>query len=204
MSEEVLQQAAAAMEERFGAETKVFRDQVSLIVPPESILDACRALKDEFGFNILIGQSAVDYWPEEDPRFHIIYLLLSLETKERIRLRVPLSGARPSLPTLEGIYANANWYNAHNFYGDLDDVAAATLEDVQAFHSKYYIPNNAVLVIAGDFQPKAGLALAREYFEDIPAGPDPEFPDIAEPRQEEEKFFTKDGLPSVSGCPAGR
>ena len=110
MSEEVLQKAVAAVEERFGADTKVFRDQISLIVPPESILDACRALKDEFEFNILIGQSAVDYWPEEDPRFHIIYLLLSLETKERIRLRVPLSGVRPSLPTLEGIYANANWY----------------------------------------------------------------------------------------------
>ena len=40
--------------------------------------------------------------------------------------------------------ANTNWYNAHNFYGDLDDLDAATLGDVQQFFKTYYAPNNAV------------------------------------------------------------
>jgi len=50
-------------------------------------------------------------------------------------------------------YANTNWYNAHNFYGDLADIEAATLTDVQSFFKTYYAPNNAALAIVGDFDP---------------------------------------------------
>jgi len=50
-------------------------------------------------------------------------------------------------------YANTNWYNAHNFYGDLKDIEAATLTDVQSFFKTYYAPNNAALAIVGDFDP---------------------------------------------------
>ena len=46
--------------------------------------------------------------------------------------------------------ANTNWANAHNFYGDLAQLEAATLEDVRAFFKTYYAPNNAVLVVVGD------------------------------------------------------
>ena len=49
--------------------------------------------------------------------------------------------------------ANTNWYNAHNFYGDLAHLDAATLEDVRSFFKTFYSPNNAVLVITGDFDP---------------------------------------------------
>jgi len=56
-------------------------------------------------------------------------------------------------------YANTNWYNAHNFYGDLADLEAATLEDVQAFFDAFYAPNNAALVVVGDFDPDEALAL---------------------------------------------
>ena len=49
-------------------------------------------------------------------------------------------------------YANKNWYNAHNFYGDLADLDSAKLEDVDAFFKTFYAPNNAVLVLSGDFE----------------------------------------------------
>lgn len=52
-------------------------------------------------------------------------------------------------------YANENWYNSHNFYGDLADLEAATLKDVQDFFNTYYAPNNAVVVLVGDFEPGA-------------------------------------------------
>src|SRR5277367_5144450 len=42
-------------------------------------------------------------------------------------------------------YANENWFNAHNFYGDLKDLDSAKLEDVNKFFKTYYAPNNAVL-----------------------------------------------------------
>src|SRR3982750_4514156 len=44
-------------------------------------------------------------------------------------------------------YANENWYNAHNFYGDLKDLDSAKLDDVNNFFKTYYAPNNAVLVV---------------------------------------------------------
>jgi predicted Zn-dependent peptidase len=88
-------------------------------------------------------------------------------------------------------YANSNWFNAHNFYGDLEDLDAATLSDVEAFFKTYYAPNNAALAVVGDFQPAETLAMIKKYFSDIPAAEQPAKPDISEPRQEEEKKFSK-------------
>ena len=87
--------------------------------------------------------------------------------------------------------ANENWANAHNFYGDLAELDAATLEDVDAFFKKYYAPNNAVLVVAGNVDPDQVMAWTREYFGDIPRGPAIERPDISEPRQTAEKRLVK-------------
>ncbi|MGZ5432124.1 MAG: M16 family metallopeptidase [Thermoanaerobaculia bacterium] len=88
-------------------------------------------------------------------------------------------------------YANTNWYNAHNFYGDLSDLDAATLEDARTFFETYYAPNNAVLAVVGDFDPTSALAWVREYFGSIAAQPQPPRADISEPRQTEEKRASK-------------
>jgi zinc protease len=88
-------------------------------------------------------------------------------------------------------YANTNWYNAHNFYGDLKDLDAATLDDVKKFFSTYYAPNNAVLVVVGDFDPAQTTAWIQKYFASIPKANVPPKPDISEPRQEKEKRASK-------------
>jgi zinc protease len=80
-----------------------------------------------------------------------------------------------------------NWPNAHNFYGDFADLDAATLADVQSFFRTYYAPNNAVLLMLGDLDPAEAFALAKRYFEDIPAGPMPPRADVSEPPQTEER-----------------
>ena len=87
--------------------------------------------------------------------------------------------------------ANENWYNAHNFYGDLRDLEAATLEDVQRFFETYYAPNNAVVALVGDFEPKEALAWVKEHFGGIRPAQQPAPPDLAEPRQEQEKRAEK-------------
>jgi len=87
--------------------------------------------------------------------------------------------------------ANENWYNAHNFYGDLADLDAATLGDVQSFFAQYYSPSNAVLVVTGDIDPKQTLAWIREYFGSLPKVEAPRLPDISEPRQEKQKRATR-------------
>jgi predicted Zn-dependent peptidase len=87
--------------------------------------------------------------------------------------------------------ANTNWFNAHNFYGDLEDLDAATLEDVSAFFKQFYAPNNAVLVVAGDIDPDETFEWVKKYFGDIPPSSDLQFPDISEPKQTAEKRAEK-------------
>jgi len=83
--------------------------------------------------------------------------------------------------------ANSNWYNAHNFYGDLSDIEAAKLPEVKKFFATYYAPNNAVLAIVGDFDPAEAKTLVEKYFGPIKASQLPPQPDLTEPRQEKEK-----------------
>jgi predicted Zn-dependent peptidase len=88
-------------------------------------------------------------------------------------------------------HANSNWYNAHNFYGELDDLDAATLQDVQKFFDTYYAPNNAALVVVGDIDSAQTLGWIQKYFGAIPKSDVPRIPDISEPRQDEEKRASK-------------
>lgn len=88
-------------------------------------------------------------------------------------------------------YANKNWFNAHNFYGDLADLDSAKLEDVDKFFKTFYAPNNAVLTVVGDFDTNEAKQWIEKYFAGIPASTLPAKPDISEPRQEAEQTFHK-------------
>ena len=87
--------------------------------------------------------------------------------------------------------ANTNWYNAHNFYGDLKELEAATLDDVKKFFDTYYAPNNAVLVVTGDATVDEVMRLAEKHFGAIPQRQLPPRPDISEPPQTAEKSFVE-------------
>ena len=87
--------------------------------------------------------------------------------------------------------AFTNWHNAHNGYGDMVDLDAASLADVRAFFDTYYSPANAVLVVVGDADPSEVFALARRYFEEIPATPAPPRAEIDEPPQDAERRFSR-------------
>ena len=88
--------------------------------------------------------------------------------------------------------ANTNWMNAHNFYGDLADLEAATLGDVQSFFKTYYAPNNAVLVVVGDTTAADVRKLAEKHFGGIPKQTLPAPPDLSEPPQKEVKQFSRE------------
>jgi zinc protease len=87
--------------------------------------------------------------------------------------------------------ANTNWYNAHNFYGDLTDIESAKLDEVKAFFATYYAPNNAVLTIVGDFEPADAKKMIENYFGGIKSAQVPPQPDLTEPRQEKERRASK-------------
>jgi NADH-quinone oxidoreductase subunit C len=106
---EVLQEAVSAIEDKYQVEVEEFRGEVNLIVSGDELWQVCQSLREIYGFKFLEVLTAVDYWPEQDPRFHVVYRLYSLEKKQRIGLRVPVSGIDPNLPTLVGLFKNANW-----------------------------------------------------------------------------------------------
>jgi predicted Zn-dependent peptidase len=73
------------------------------------------------------------------------------------------------------------WENSHDGYGSFEDLDAATIADVEAFHRTYYAPGNAVVGIAGDVEPEEVFALVEKYFGPIPAQPPPPAVDLSEP-----------------------
>jgi predicted Zn-dependent peptidase len=134
-------------------------------------------------------------WTEADRMTEINFLEETLENQKgvvanEVKVNV-LNRPYGGFPWLDlPQVANENWYNAHNFYGDLEDLEAATLDDVRAFFYTYYRPNNGVLVVAGDFDTAQAKAWIEKYFAPIPVGDPIPDADISEPRQEAEKFTT--------------
>src|SRR5215203_3955485 len=87
--------------------------------------------------------------------------------------------------------AFTNWYNSHNFYGDLKDIEAATLTDAKTFFDKYYSPQNAVLVVTGDFEEAQAKPWVTKYFANIPSEKPDAIADLSEPKQTEERVVTR-------------
>ena len=83
-----------------------------------------------------------------------------------------------------------NFAYKHSVIGSMDDLNAASVEDVAAFFKSYYAPNNAVLVVVGDFSTPEALAKIRANFESIPRQPDPPKVDMTEPAQKAERRAT--------------
>jgi zinc protease len=70
----------------------------------------------------------------------------------------------------------------HSTIGSMEDLNAASLEDISDFFATYYAPNNAVLTVAGDFEPETALEMVRRHFGPIPANPSlPPPPDMSIP-----------------------
>ena len=88
-----------------------------------------------------------------------------------------------------------NFAYEHSPIGTMEDLNAASVEDIARFFKTYYAPNNAVLSLVGDFDPKEAMRLIRKYFEPIPRQPDPPEVDLIEPPQTQERRETiKDQL----------
>src|SRR4030095_12549778 len=87
-----------------------------------------------------------------------------------------------------------NFAYKHTTIGSMEDLNAASVEDVSEFFKTYYAPNNAVLVVVGDFKTDEALAKVRSSFEAIPRQPDPPSVDMAEPQQKAERRASVDDM----------
>ncbi len=113
-------------------------------------------------------------WMESERMLHPIINQDGLDTqievvKEERRLRYDNSPYGQLLPVLGENLFEKHPYKDPNI-GYMEDLEAASLEDVVAYRDKYYVPNNAVLVVAGDIDPAETRELVEKYFSDIPPG----------------------------------
>lgn len=86
----------------------VFRDEITLVVPRERIVEVLTHLRDVQQFDMLTDETCVDYYPRE-PRFGMLYQLYSIKRNIRVRVKVMLSEYDASIATATGVYRNANW-----------------------------------------------------------------------------------------------
>jgi len=91
-----------------------FRGDTTVTIPRESLLDLARFFHSELGFEMLLDVTALDWLPRE-PRFDVLYYLLSMKDHARLRLRVQLSSWDTNVPSITPVYPGANFYEREVF-----------------------------------------------------------------------------------------
>ncbi|MGH3565838.1 MAG: NADH-quinone oxidoreductase subunit C [Pseudonocardia sp.] len=88
------------------------RGEITFYVQRERILDLCRTLRDDEGlrFELCSSVSGVDYGEDVAQRLHVVYHLLSMTYRRRIRLEVALDISDPHLPSVVEVYPTADWH----------------------------------------------------------------------------------------------
>ena len=104
-----LEPIVQALQEKYVTSMEEFREEVHVFINAEQIVDALLLLRDKYDFELLSALTATDYYPQQSPRFHVIYQLSSIARNLTLQLRVPLDGGNPKLPTTTGVYDVANW-----------------------------------------------------------------------------------------------
>ena len=104
-----LEPIVQALQEKYTTSIEEFRDEVHIFIKAEQIVDALTLLRDKYDFELLSALTASDYWPQQSPRFHVIYQLSSIARNITVQLRVPVNGDQPKIPTATQVYDVANW-----------------------------------------------------------------------------------------------
>ena len=95
---------------------KFDREEMTIYIDRANIREACALLRDdpECAFNFLSDLTCVDWYPAE-PRFEVIYHLLSISKTERVRLKVRLDSASPAVESLTSLWSGANYFEREVF-----------------------------------------------------------------------------------------
>ncbi|MFI5107989.1 MAG: NADH-quinone oxidoreductase subunit C [Terriglobales bacterium] len=90
---------------------KFDRDELTIVLKRTAIRQACALLRDDpaLQFNFLADITGVDWYPSE-PRFELVYHLLSIPRHARLRLKVRLAGEDPSLESITSVWPSANFF----------------------------------------------------------------------------------------------
>ncbi len=142
-----------------------------------------------YHLNLPANQLGLALWIESERMLHAKIDPAGVETqrqvvKEERRLRYdnqPYGGLFEEMAKLVFAGTPYSWVPI----GSVQYIDAATLEEFRAFYRKYYLPNNATLVLAGDFAEEPTKELVARFFGPIPRGPEPERPAVPDRPQTE-------------------
>jgi NADH-quinone oxidoreductase subunit C len=101
-----------------GGEASLSHRMLVVVVLPGDLLDTVRRLKSEFGFDLFLDVTAID-WPARTPRFDVVYHFYSTIHKIRVRLKTRVPEAEPLVDSLVSLYGSANFMEreCHDMYG---------------------------------------------------------------------------------------
>ncbi len=118
-------------------DARAFRNEVTLYIHPAHFIRACEFLRDEpsLKFTFLADVTALDLYPQE-PRFELVYHLLSMQTVQRLRLKVRVPGENPHFVTVTSVWTAANAFEREVF--DLFGIAF----DGHPFLRRMLLPDN--------------------------------------------------------------
>jgi NADH-quinone oxidoreductase subunit C len=95
----------------------VDRDELTLHIVPERIVEVCRAMRDDetLRFELCSSVSAVDYLGADERRLHVAYHLTSMTYRRRVRLEVAVSAEAPYVPSVTSVYPTADWQERETY-----------------------------------------------------------------------------------------
>ena len=126
-----------------------------------------------------VPTSALDVvlWMESDRMGHLLGAITQekLDEQRGVVQNEKRQGENQPYGQVEDLITNSVWPKGHPYswtvIGSMEDLNAASLEDVQDWFKTYYGPANAVIAVAGDIDAKTALEKVKKYFGDIPSGP---------------------------------
>lgn len=110
--------AVVKLKEKFASsiiDVVEFRGEVTVTVKKEDILAILSFLKQSLQFNLLTDVTAVDYLGQKEDRFMLVYQLFSIDNKDRLRIKAPLSEADGHVQSATQVWSTANWLEREVF-----------------------------------------------------------------------------------------
>ncbi|MFA6233333.1 MAG: pitrilysin family protein [Bacteroidota bacterium] len=175
----------------FEGTKNINRGQVDkLITAAGGVLNASTSFdQTDYFFKVPINQLELAMWIESERMMHLIVDSTGVETqrmvvKEELKQRYE---GRPYGTLGDNLFKNTFKGSSYEWMpiGVAQDINNASIAEFREFHNKYYLPNNACLVIGGDLDVKQTKKWIQDYFGSIPAGPKPERREVVVPEQKE-------------------